>query len=85
MPELSNWKMPVVRPDDRSSYAFDIVQGQFSISSGVMFTRLSFVDHPDRVMNHRQVLRPRKSNFTRPIFSTSVIEYWVTISSLAPL
>ena len=32
-----------------------------------------------------RVLRPRKSNFTSPIFSTSPIEYWVTISSLAPL
>ena len=84
IPELSSWKIPVVFPEESKAKVLASSKGNRSTLNGGCPGWLSLI----RVSARRiivSVLRPRKSNFTNPIFSTSPIEYWVTISSLAPL
>ena len=56
MPELSNWKMPDRAPGREQLIGLGIVQGQLFHVQGwsLVHVPLPFIDHADRVMNHRQ-------------------------------
>ena len=74
MPELSSWNTPVVLPLHRISKVGRSSNGKVLISSSTPRLFNSSIVLAITV----SVLRPKKSNFTRPAGSIYFIENWVT-------
>ena len=78
IPELSSWNTPFDSPLAMRLYVFSSARGNASISRSTSLFDLTNLTVLSMTV---RVLRPRKSNFTSPIFSTSFIVYWVVIES----
>ena len=86
MPGLSSWKTPAVLPQDSSAKVCASSSGMAPIENGSADPLRALIRRSACAIMVR-VLRPRKSNFTKPTFSTSPIGNCVTTSSVsfAPL
>jgi hypothetical protein len=78
--EDSNWKIPSVRPRDSRSYGAGSSSGIDSMS--IRSPPASAMDATASSMTV-SVLRPRKSIFSRPTFSTLVMSHCVVSSPLS--
>jgi len=76
MPRDSNWNTAMVSPRANSSYVAGSSSGMALMSSAgcARFALIAFTAQSMIV----SVRSPRKSNFTRPIASTSSLSNWVT-------
>ena len=83
IPEDSIWKIPLVKPFERSSYILGSFKSAvlISLSISLLFILMKSFAFFMTV----NVFKPKKSNFTKPNSSTAFISYCVTISSLEPL
>ncbi len=78
MPRDSNWKMATVLPDENTLYEAGSSSGMAWMSNcGSPIARMCRSLSAMMV----SVVRPRKSNFTSPAFSTSSLSNWLTVEA----
>ncbi|CKR97229.1 Uncharacterised protein [Mycobacterium tuberculosis] len=81
MPRDSNWNTASVLPSENSLYVAASFSGMFS-NAKFSWPLWRFMMNSRAISRMVSVARPRKSNFTRPMASTSSLSYWLTADSL---
>ena len=80
IPADSNWKIPTIRPSQKSLNVFSSSRGMWSMSIS-LWNRCFTFSNPSRMI--LSVLSPKKSILIRPVDSITLPSYWV-INTFSP-